>query len=156
MAQDHVGGGAGGGRRVRRFEKPVEFAAAVHVVADDVPGIVDPRRGIGALAGHRAGQRIVDRGVDAVGVEEAVVAARVVVGADDLAHIVDAKRTGGGRRRNVERDIAPVGVEEAVVPVGAVDVVADDLVRVVDVLRVRPLTVAAGGGAREGIVDRRV
>ena len=85
-----------------------------------------------------------------------MVAARVVVGADDLAGVVDAECTGEGRPRNVERDIAPVGVEEAVVPVGAVDVVADDLVRVVDVLRVRPLTVAAGGGAREGIVDRRV
>ena len=37
-------------------------------------------------------------------------------------------------------------------PVGAVDVVADDLMRVVDALRVRPLTVGAAG-AREGIVD---
>ena len=152
LAQDHVGGGAGGRRRVRRFEKAVEFAAAILVIADDVPDIVDPCRGIGALAGHRAGLRIVDRGVDAVEVEETVVAARVVVGTDDLAGVVDAQRTRGGGRRDVERHIAPVGIEEAVEPVGAVDVVADDLMRVVDALRVRPLTVGAAG-AREGIVD---
>jgi hypothetical protein len=65
------------------------------------------------LAGHRAGLRIVDRSVDAVEVEETVVAARVVVGADDLAGIVDAQRTRDDRRRNVEREIAPVGVEKA-------------------------------------------
>jgi len=55
------------------------------------------------------------------------------VKADDLAVIVDAKRSGAvGGRRIVEGGISAVGggVEEAVVAVGASNVKADDLSRV--------------------------
>jgi hypothetical protein len=64
-------------------------AAGVHVIPDDLAGIVDA---IGR--GAKGARGIVDGGVGTAAENEAVVAAVVAVGPDDLAHGVDAKCSG--------------------------------------------------------------
>src|SRR5205807_1279566 len=130
--QDHVGAGAGRGRRVRQsgFEEAVR-AAGVDVIRNDLTRVIDTLRN-----GARGGQGIVDGGVKTPAVEEAVLMAGAVQGSsDDLAGVVDADRIRAvGGQGVIKGGVSAVGgvVEEAVVGVGASNVKADDLSCVVD------------------------
>src|SRR5262249_36638019 len=75
-------------------------------------------------------QRVVERGVSSVAVDVAVELPAGLVGADDVAEVVDAVRLRVGRHRHIERGVGSAAVKEAV-PLGVV-VEADDLVRGVD------------------------
>src|SRR5262249_17521437 len=96
--QDHVGGGAGRRRRVRYrgFEEAVGrgagLAAGLRVEPDDLTCVVDAPR-----IGERYGRGIVDVGVQAAAIKEAVARSAGAVNTYDLAQIVDAIGKRGTR-----------------------------------------------------------
>src|SRR5262249_49497973 len=145
-AQNHVGGGAAGRRRVGegRFKKAM-LARVVVQGPDDLAVVIDAK-GLG-LAVHG----IVDGGERAAAVEETVhAAAGALIPPDDLAQIVDAECSGaeGARQRIVESGVsAAVGVVEEAVVASGVAVRPDDLAGAVNALC---KGVAAGG---RGIVE---
>src|SRR5262249_24676352 len=146
MAQDHVGRGRGGRRRVRRggVQETVrlrQIERVVPVIADDLARVVDARCE-GAAVSSRilagTGRGGVDRRVDAPAVEEAVRrVATIDVEADDLTGAVDASGEGALARgltgkRIVEGGVAAADFDEAVFGSGASGVIPDDLARVVN------------------------
>jgi hypothetical protein len=83
--------------------KEAVAAARVIVIADDLPRAIDPK-GLGALEGADGGRGIVEGGVDATAVQEAVKAgAAVRVPADDLARIIDPSCGGAAVVRAGQR-----------------------------------------------------
>src|SRR5262249_44512703 len=148
-AQDHVGRGAGGRRRIcsDREDEAVVMIVAVAVGSNDLAGVIDALQNGGTCA---AGQRVVniDEGTTAVK-KPKLVAAGVPVDPDDLSCAVDAHREGlDASRWIVERAVYAAAVEEAVGVVASVRVISDDLPRGVDARR-------NGKVVAEGIVDRR-
>src|SRR5262249_39086858 len=143
MPQDDVGSSARGRRRVRRDceEEAAKISVVVVVKPDDLARVVDAAW---SGASTSRAQGIVDGGVGAVAVEEAVVAA--VVKPDDLAHIVDAMcLAADGGQGIIDGGVGAVAVEEAVTATGGV-VPPDDLAIVVDVL-------CMGAADLQGIVE---
>src|SRR5262249_45842554 len=136
-AQGYVGGGAGRRRRVRfrGFEDAVGrgagLAAGLRVEPDDLTCVVDAPR-----IGERYGRGIVDVGVQAAAIEEAVGGSVGSVSPYDLAQIVDAIGKCGARDgpRNIDGGEGAAAVEEGVKNVVLVRVPADDLACVVDAL----------------------
>jgi hypothetical protein len=119
----------------------------VPVPPDDLACSVDALR-----TGAVGGQGIVEGGVSAAAIEEAVGAAGAPVNPDDLARGVNADRAGAADigRRIVEGDVGAAAIEEAVAAAG-VAIRPRDLARAVDAIC---LGVAGGGqGIVEGSVD---
>src|SRR5262245_7059575 len=145
MAQDHVGGGAGGRRRVRSegCKKAVGGVAGVSQAPDDLAIVVDV-----LCKGKAVHNGIVDGGENAPAIEEGVGAARVRVLPDDLTGIVDTKCLGsaGKGQRIVDGGVIAAAQEEAVGAAG-VAVPADDLAQVVDA---KCLRAKRGRGIIEG------
>ena len=145
-AQDHVGRGADGGRRVRGHCKKAVVACTVSQGAYDVAIIVD-----GKCKGLAVRNGIVDGGENASAIEEGMGAAGVAVSPDDLAHIVDAECRGVlGGQGIVEGGVsAAVRIVEEAVIAGGVGVKPNDLAGSVD---------AEGSGAvgGQGVVEGRV
>jgi hypothetical protein len=154
-AQDHVGGGAGGRRRIRRDceEETMTLtltAGGVDQASDDLVVVVDAIR-----EGHAVGDRIVDGDENAAAVEEGMEVGEAPAGgdvySDDLACIVDASGFGAatGGQRIVEGGVgAAIGVVEEAVSARTIIVEPNDLARIVD---------AGCYGAikgRRGIVER--
>jgi hypothetical protein len=113
----------------------VGLEAGIRVIPDHLARVVDAC-GHGVAAGP--GQGIVEGGVGAVAIEEAVGVAADVVQADDLATGVDPNclgSVGAAGRRIVEGGVRTVAVEEAVAPAAGVAVIPDDLTRIVDAHR---------------------
>jgi hypothetical protein len=144
-AQNHIGGCAGGRRRVRhrREEEAVVVVGRIGVRPDDLARHVDP---VGKGAGGRG---IVDRGEEAAAVEKPVVPRMPIeIRADDLARIVDARCKGAADAQGiVDGGVGTVAVEKAMDATGVI-VLTDDLARCVDAEQ--------GGGAGPGNVNRGV
>jgi hypothetical protein len=105
-------------------------AAEVLIIADDLARIVDAYR-----SGARRGRGIVQCGVGATAVKEAVLNARAVkIRADDLAGVVDASCNGVGAASawNGEGSESAIAVQKTLVVAVGVAVIPDDLARIVD------------------------
>src|ERR671937_478944 len=101
-----VEGGVSAGVRVVQ----IAVVFRVVVIADDLPEVVDAAR-----IGPNAGRGIVEAGVAAAVVKEAVLAGAVVVEPDDLARVVDAVGKGAIRDGGiVERGVSAARIKEAV------------------------------------------
>jgi len=103
--------------------------------------------GGGGCKGAVGAQGIVEGGVSAAAIEEAVeVVSGIPIIADDLARIVDAKSTGVGARGIVEGCVGSVDIEEAVSLVAAIEIIPDDLAHPIDA------GCSGGDGGGQGIV----
>src|SRR5581483_7197499 len=146
---------------LRRHETMTD-ARAVEVVARDLPAVIDAGD-VGPAPGAASGVRIIDRGEDAIAVDEAVRGfagvGRDEIHSDDLAEVVDTVGLSPvivGREGNVELRKSPAVVKEAVKTTAA-DIVAGGLTAVVDPPQNR-LHGARGNhrGVSPGVVDKSV
>ena len=117
--------------------------AVVPQSPDDLAIVVDAMRRGGAV------HRVIDRGEKAAAIEKGMGDTAGVIGADDLAQIVDAVSNGATRAQGIVDGGEAVGVlvvEEAVLVESGVVVEPDHLVRRVDAIGI-------GAAGAQGIVE---